>query len=243
MEQRLYKQMSELEDTHWWFIARRRIVAAIVKKYAPELKESSEVLDAGCGTGGNLNYFKNLYPNIKGMEMNLQACELAVKKTGVQVEYGKFPDEIPFKDTEFDLVLMLDVLEHLDDDILALNNIRKIIKNKKYLVATVPAFNFLWSGHDEIHHHKRRYTLEELRKKAEKCGFVPIYSSYFNFLLFPLILIYRILKIDNSDDLQAVQPALNIFLSRVMSFEAKLMKYCRLPFGCSLLMVLKNNVI
>ncbi len=240
MDLRLYEQMAQLEDEHWWFLARRHIINCLIKKYAPDINNSSVLLDAGCGTGGNLKYFKKLIPNIKGMEMNEVARELAMQKTGAEVLYGKFPDELPYDDEQFDLVLMLDVLEHIDDDTASLKNISNKIKDNKYLVLTVPAFNFLWSMHDEVHQHKRRYTLSKLKEKAEKYGFSTVYASYFNTLLFPLITIIRLLKLDKGDDLKKTNRVLNAVLCCIMSFEALLMKIIKLPFGVSIVMLLKK---
>jgi len=234
--------MSQLEDEHWWFMAKRHIVMSLIKKYAPEIGENSFILDAGCGTGGNIEYFRKLSANIKGMEMCDAARVLAGEKTGAEVLYGRFPDEIPYADGSFDLVLMLDVLEHIDDDTASLKNIRDKIRDDSYLVLTVPAFKFLWSAHDESHQHKRRYLLHELEQKAVRCGYEPVYSSYFNTFLFPLIAIIRLLKCGKSDDLKQTNRILNKILYKIMSFEAVLMNAIKLPFGVSIVMVLKKNL-
>lgn len=241
MDLRLFEQMSELEDEHWWFLAKRQIVRLAIEKHARDIDNSASILDAGCGTGGNLKYFSGLFKNLKGMELEETARELAKQKTGAEIKYGKFPDEIPFYDEEFDVVLMLDVLEHLDDDVSALKNIRQKIKKGKYIAVTVPAFNFLWSRHDDIHHHKRRYTLIELKDKLNNSGFEVVYGSYFYFFLFPLIALYKILNNKNEDNLKPTADFINKFLLNIMELEALLMSVLRLPWGSSVVMLARNH--
>lgn len=240
MDERIYRQMYEMEERHWWFVSRRMIVEALLQPFADRLGAGARILDAGCGTGGNLRLLAQLGPDVVGMEPEPAAAEMARRRTGLPVFPGRLPDDIPFPEEYFDLILLLDVLEHVDDDTGAVRALALRLKPGGHLLLTVPAYGFLWSAHDEVHHHRRRYVLREIVGQLRNSGLTVKRASYFNCLLFPPIALLRLLKSRikgwrNRDDLAMPPSALNRTLATVMSSERYLLKYCNLPFGVSII--------
>ncbi|MDD3012420.1 MAG: class I SAM-dependent methyltransferase [Candidatus Gastranaerophilales bacterium] len=241
MEDRIYLKMADLEDKHWWFVSKRKIIETIINKYIKGLNYKSKILDAGCGTGSNFLMLSKFSKNITMMEYDENASKIAEQKYNCKVYKGSLPSDIPFNDNEFDLIVLLDVLEHIDNDKDALIALKSKLKPEGYLLITVPAFNFLWSSHDESHHHKRRYKLGELNKILLNCGFEKRYCSYYNFILFPLIVCIRFIKklglLSKEDDLNAASKIVNYILTLIMSSESHLLKFFQLPFGVSIISV------
>lgn len=245
MEREIYCQMAEYEEYHWWFVSRRRIIETLVSKVIPDLDGHSKILDAGCGTGGNLKSLKLPSDNMVGMEPDPQAAGKAAEKSGKPVYHGKLPDQIPFPSENFDLILILDVLEHLDDDLSSLRALVSKLKPGGHVLITVPAFKFLWSDHDESHHHRRRYLLSELQGIIKSSGLSVKYGSYYNFWLFPVVFLLRatILKKlikNSSSDLVKTTKIINWLLSKIMSSEKNILKRRSLPFGVSIIAIGKK---
>lgn len=234
--------MDRLEQEHWWFVSRRSIIDTVLRSRLASVGSRSAILDAGCGTGGNLDLLSGLSGDVTGLEMEPGAAEIARSKSGKAVFIGSLPDQVPFADGSFDLIVLLDVLEHIEDDMGALVSLTAKLKPGGHLIITVPAFSFLWSKHDESHHHKRRYRLHELTGKMRRCHLVPTYASYFNTWLFPLIALVRMLQktvrlFDKTDDLSMPSPLLNKLLTEVMSSERHILKRGKLPFGVSIMAI------
>jgi SAM-dependent methyltransferase len=242
MEQTIYLKMNRLEHEHWWFVSRRSIIEMVLRSQVKSIGPHSKILDAGCGTGGNLDLLSSLGCDVTGLEMEPDAAEIARSKSGKAVYIGSLPDQIPFADESFDLIVLLDVLEHIEDDIGTLASLTAKLKPGGNLLITVPAFSFLWSSHDEAHHHKRRYRLNELVGKMQHCNLQPKYASYFNTWLFPMIALVRILQNivgsnQKTDDLSLPSPFLNKILRGVMSSERHILKRGKLPFGVSIMAI------
>lgn len=238
MERRVYARMGEVEDRHWWFVARRRILAAVLERSAL-LAKPARVLEAGCGTGGNLGMLSR-FGAVCAFEPDRQARGKASRDHRYEITDGALPDRVPFAGERFDLVALLDVLEHLGDDEGALRALAKRLEPGGLMLVSVPAFAFLWSRHDAQHHHKRRYTRASLLAVARDAGLQPVRVSYFNTLLFPLIAIRRMLGrlLGHAGDDDALPPPwLNRLLGAVFAFERRLIGRVRLPFGVSLLML------
>lgn len=234
--------MNRLEHEHWWFVSRRSIIETVIRIHVKSIGPHFKILDAGCGTGGNLDLLSSLGCDVTGLEMEPDAAEIARSKSGKTVYIGSLPDQIPFADESFDLIVLLDVLEHIDDDIGALTSLTAKLKHGGNLLITVPAFSFLWSRHDESHHHKRRYRLNELVGKMSHCNLHPKYASYFNTWLFPMIALVRILQkrlrfLKKTDDLSMPSPFLNTLLTAAMSSERHILKHGKLPFGVSIMAI------
>lgn len=239
MDRRLYEQMAVIEDKHWWFVSRQKIIETILLNKILIRQRKLKILDAGCGTGETLRFLSSYSKNVIGMELDHKAAELAREKSKVPIFIGKLPEDMPFPKNYFDLIVLLDVLEHIEDDQETLNILTSRLKPGGHLLITVPAFQFLWSNHDESHHHKRRYRLKEISTKLEISGLNIRYASYFNTWLFPIISMIRFGKskfnlFSNSDDQFLPHPLINECLTKIMSSERHILRFGKLPFGVSI---------
>lgn len=243
MEHEIYLQMREVEARHWWFAARRRILRRVISSLA--LPDNARVLDVGCGTGGNLGLLSE-FGKVSAMEVDDTARNLAQARNIADVRGGGLPDRIPFSGRHFNLILLLDVLEHIDDDAGSLIALKAVLAPNGYVVLTVPAFPFLWSRHDEIHHHKRRYRAEDLRRLFRRAGLDLVHMTYFNMWLFPAVALVRLARRfirsgESKSDLKIPASLFNKLLEVVFSSERFLVPRTRLPLGVSLLAVLKAS--
>jgi SAM-dependent methyltransferase len=230
--------MAEIEGAHWWFLARRRILRETIRRLLP-LPPGARLLEAGCGTGGNLAMLE-AFGEVSAFEPDQRARELASRKAGIEVRDGRLPSEVPFEAGGFDLVVALDVLEHLDDDLAGLKALVTRLRPGGWMLITVPAFSFLWSHHDVAHHHKRRYRKSKLVGLATQAGLRPVTTTYFNSLLFPLIAAVRFAKnllgIESADDSHVPAGLVNGLLCAVFASERHLIGRIALPAGASILM-------
>ncbi|MGE5147007.1 MAG: class I SAM-dependent methyltransferase [Candidatus Eiseniibacteriota bacterium] len=233
--------MGEHEDRHWWFVARRRILKSVLDRFVPWPAEP-RILEVGCGTGGNLPMLAG-FGTVSGLEPDDEARQLAAGKGAFDIRSGRLPADLPFAPESFNLVAALDVLEHVEDDKATLRALSDRLRPGGWLLATVPAFGFLWSSHDERHHHKRRYRKSDLVKAVVEAGLVPVRTTYFNSLLFPVVAALRLLRnatgVDADDDALPA-PGLNRILTRVFSAERHLIGRVSLPAGLSLLMLARK---
>ncbi len=243
MDPGLYPRMAEVEDTHWWFASRRAIVDRILGRLG--LPEDAAILEPGCGTGGNFAMLAR-HGRVYAMDSNEAALAFARARGSAQVEPGRLPDRIPFGDLRFDLIVMTDVLEHLDQDGATLRALRPRLKPGGWLLLTVPAMQWLWSAHDATHHHLRRYDARALRALVSDAGYDVRYLSYYNIILFPAIAGIRMLQraIGLGDgpgsghhDLSMPSPLMNAVLLKIFSSERYVVGAWPLPFGVSLIAV------
>ena len=238
MDAAYYAEYAAAEDAHWWFVARRRILERVLDDL--RLPPDAAILEAGCGTGGNLALLAR-YGRLHALEIDEGAREVASRRGVTDVAAGALPRPIPFGSERFDLIAMLDVLEHVVDDRRALVNLRDRLKPGGRLLLTVPAYMFLWSRHDEVNHHQRRYTRSALVRLMRETGYDVRHATYFNTLLFPLVLGVRtlnnLLGRDEGSDLAMPSPPVNKLLTQVFASERHLIPHTALPFGVSLLLV------
>lgn len=185
-----------MEEAHWWFKGRRRLFASVIQQL--NLSSGSPILDLGTGTGANMRLFKQLgYSNVLGLDSNDLAIRFCAEKGLGDVKKGDICN-LPFEENRFDLVLASDILEHVDDDLCALKEIKRVLLPGGCAIITVPAFQSLWGIQDEAGHHKRRYLLSDLRKKIGNVGLRCKDIFYFNYVLFfPIWLIRKAVKIMN----------------------------------------------
>jgi SAM-dependent methyltransferase len=234
----LYVQHDLLEEDHWWFVGRRRIVLSVIHSFVPRGVQL-EMLDVGCGTGGMLNAMRT-FGIVTGMDSAQFAIDRARQRSGGRVEWGMLPGPVPFEPESFEVVTALDVIEHVDEDEEALRTINRLLRPGGLFVCTVPAFQFLWSGHDEVNHHRRRYRRSELERKTRRAGFRIRKLTYFNFLLFGPIALTRLmgrLSGRARSDFEIPSGGVNGALAGILGAERHLLKFGSLPFGVSLLAV------
>ncbi len=235
-------QTHRAEDRHWWYRGRRDVLARVIA--ALDLPRPARILDAGCGSGRNM---VDLVPlgTVTGVELSATSVRLARERNVGEVIEGSVL-ETPFDADSFDLAVSLDVIEHLEDDLAALRELRRVVSPGGALLVTVPAYQWLWSGHDVINHHHRRYTRRSLQVVAEQAGWKQTRTSYFNSLLLPVAIVLRALErfntrtTESSLDLWVPPAPLNWLLERPLALEAALVgRGGRIPAGLSLLAVFR----
>src|SRR5438067_8021690 len=195
MQPHTYAIMREVEDTHWWYVGRRRIISSFVQRICDELrsegKREPRILDIGCGTGGNLETLSK-FGQAEGVDISREALDFCRARGLANVREGA-AETLPFADESFDLVTGLDVVEHLDDDVAGLREMRRVLRPGGRCLLFVPAFMFLWGVQDDVSHHRRRYTLRELRRVMTEAGFEVERATYANITFFAPILAGRAL--------------------------------------------------
>lgn len=238
MDKDLYPRVAAIEELHWWYVARRAIASHMIEGLS--LPPGAEILEVGCGTGGNLGMLAH-HGRVYAMEANERARAFAAARGHAEVRSGRLPEDIPFADKSFDLIVLLDVLEHVDADTAALNVLRGRLKHDGWLLLTVPAYPFLWSRLDEFSHHKRRYLMSDLQTVARRAGYAVRYVSYFNFWMFPSIgfvrLVQRFTGGALGDELVIPPRLINQLLTSVFASERHLIGRISLPFGLSLILL------
>ncbi len=242
MDRDVYVRMDALQGEHWWFKSRRNILTKVLGGLTVN-QPHSRILEAGCGTGGNLAMLSN-FGDVTGFEHDVDALGMAQEKGTFPLSQGTLPGGAPSYDDPFDLVVAFDVVEHIEDDLGSLQALRTQLRKDGKIVITVPAFPFLWSKHDETHHHFRRYTRKSLTEALRESGYEIEYVSYFNSLLFPLIagirMIKKFFKMDSNADDAMPSPVVNKVLSMIFGSEKHWVGRVSIPFGVSLIAIASN---
>ena len=243
MEQHTYSIMYEVEGRHWWFAGRRRIIAGFVERICRDSgKLRPRILDVGCGTGANLQMLGE-FGAAEGVDVSAEALDFCRTRGLAQVKQGA-AESLPFADASFDLVTGLDVVEHLDDDIAGLSEMRRVLRPDGRAVLFVPAFMFLWGVQDDISHHRRRYTLPELKQKLTAAGLTTERASYANITFFVPILIGRVLmRLTGwrpASENNITIGALNGLLGRILGAESWWLRRMNFPFGVSIICVARK---
>lgn len=167
-----------VEDRHWWYRGRRLVIEAVLDSGAPR---PARVLDAGCGGGGNLSSLSR-YGSVTGLEPSPEPARRARARGVGDIVEGRL-EAMPFADSSFDLIVTLDVLEHLEDDEAGLHELRRVASPRARLLVAVPAYPSLWSSHDERNEHRRRYVRRSLLAVADAAGWRALRTTYFNLML------------------------------------------------------------
>jgi SAM-dependent methyltransferase len=245
MDARLMKATLELDDRHWWYRGRRRIIRAELDRLA--LTPGARILDAGCGSGRTLEELV-AYGEVQGIELDPGAAELASSRRVGEVRIGRL-EELPWEDAEFDLITCLDVIEHTPDDRVTLSELRRVSKPGGFLLVTVPAYQGLWSTHDVANHHYRRYSRARMRAAAGEAGWRVRRMTSFNGLLLGPAAAVRLAERrrlsqpveDHKPNVTLGPEWLNAVLEQPLRLEARWLASGRsMPAGLSLLAVLEN---
>ena len=195
MDKQYFTEYYNQEREHWWFRARLEILDAIIGKscraFSSPVGREPIILNAGIATGAT-SVMLEKHGSVTSLEYDSDCCEFVRDKLGISVVNASLT-ELPFADNFFDLICAFDVIEHIEDHELALQEIFRCLKPQGKVILTVPAFQFLWSEHDVINHHFRRYRLNEFVTLQQRAGFNMEYQTYFNGLLFAPIAAARLL--------------------------------------------------
>lgn len=239
MERHVYERMAEIDRDHWWFVGRRRIIAALIERFRPKPGPLA-ILEVGCGTGSNVALLQQ-FGTVDAVEPDDEARAFAAGRTGLPIKGGYLPDGVALEDARYDLIVLLDVLEHIPDDRGALAGLVAKLAPGGRLLLTVPAMPSLWSGHDVAHHHQRRYTPRALEKVVRDAGFRPIHRGAFNSLLLPAVVAVRLVnklagRKGGDDDALPPRPV-NRLLATLFGAERYFAARGWLPLGVSLALV------
>jgi SAM-dependent methyltransferase len=236
MMEHTYPILYEVEQSHWWHVGRRRIIATLVEEICEEIKDRRpRILDVGCGTGANLLMLSK-YGDAEGVDISEDALAFCRERGLKKVKHGA-AEELPFEDGSFDLVTALDVVEHIDDDVASLQEMRRVLRPDGRVLLFVPTFMFLWGLQDDVSNHRRRYRLPELHRVLEQAGFEVERSTYANITFFaPILLIRQLmrltgLKAETENNINV--PALNGIFGWFLGTESTILRYVNLPFGVS----------
>jgi len=242
MNTEMYRIFFEIQKKHWWFTTKKKIVLETIGRYT-KISKGHLILDIGCGSGLMLNSLEKL-ATTSGMDMSDEAISFSHEIFSGTIQKGSLPSDVPYPNNQFDLITALDVIEHIDDDQASLKKIRDLLKENGKCIITVPAYMCLWSHFDELNEHKRRYTKMELLEKLKLAGFSIEKLSYYNTILFPIVYIVR--KLNNalnrngSSEIEMPNSTVNTLLKSVFGIEKYILRYCNMPFGVSLIAVVKK---
>ena len=243
MQSHHYPILYQVEERHWWYVGRRRIIRSLVEKICSTLNNSNpRILDVGCGTGANLKMLAE-HGRAEGVDISQQAVDFCHERGLESVKLGAAED-LPYEDDSFDLVTALDVVEHLDDDVAGLREMRRVLRADGRLLLFVPAFMFLWGVQDDISHHRRRYTIDQLKRVMGEAGFEVERASYVNLSFFTPILIGRLLmrafRIRPESENNITIGSLNGILGKLLGAESLALKHLNFPFGVSIICVARR---
>lgn len=243
MMQHTYPILYAVEESHWWYIGRRRIIGSFVKEICDQVTDRrARILDVGCGTGANLVLLSE-FGEAEGVDVSPDALAFCRERGLENVRLGA-AESLPYKDNEFDLVTAFDVVEHMDDDVAGLREMRRVLRPGGRLLLFVPTFMFLWGVQDEVSNHRRRYRLAELRRAVTAAGFEVERTTHANITFFlPVLLVRKLMRLtgirtetENSINI----PALNRVFGALLGAERHWLRYMNIPFGVSGLCVARR---
>lgn len=236
--------MFRLENFYWWFQGRKEIVFKLVRKFYKKDK-SAVILDAGCGTGMIFSHLEQ-FGTVVGVDLSKEALKFCRERRLRPLIHGDLT-ALPFEDESFDLIVALDILEHIPDDTAALREFYRALKKGGIIIFTVPAHPFIWSEHDIALHHVRRYTMKGFKEVLKSQKWEALRISYAIAFSFPAVLLYRLFsKIFKRNsktpktDLVILPKFINSILINLIYIEASLLQYTKLPFGVSIVAALKK---
>jgi len=245
-----YEKMYTQENTYWWFQGRKKILFKMLERFHLLNNGKSRVLDIGCGTGLILQGIADRSMAI-GLDFSRRALSYC-RLRGLNNLLRGDVTNLPISDSSMDLILALDLLEHVEDDARLMGEIHRVLKPGGHLLATVPAHQYLWSEHDEALHHYRRYSKSSFHSLIKGCSFEVVkYSYVISFTFFP-ILIFRLIqryyrklrpsKADPKSHIIILPKGINSLLIKVLELEGALLERMNLPFGVSLLCIARKRL-
>ena len=243
-----YERMYRFEDAYWWFVARRDLVLNLIKNTYPT-GEALRILDIGCGTGAMLDEL-TAFGSVVGADFSEEALKFSRERRQSLPLVRADVRCLPFASDTFDVITAMDIVEHIDNDKAAMQEIRRVLKPGGRLFMTVPAYMSLWSEHDEALHHYRRYTAPGVKDLAQRTGLSVERLSYTVTTLFPAIWLYR--QISNRmpkrradgekrADIVPVSPPVNQALLALLRWENKAVQRARFPFGLTVVCVARKG--
>ena len=241
MDRIIFDRMAALDQTHWWYVARRDILSDVIARVIKPPKDA-RILEIGCGTGHNFPVLTR-FGHVDGLEVDDAARAIASERLGAAVGSARLPELPGIADASYDLIALLDVLEHIEGDLAALTSIKAKLRPGGRILVTVPANEWMWSAHDTVHHHYRRYNRATLNAVIAAAGLRVDMMSHFNSLLFPLAAAVRIAgKVTGRAEADDAQPPalLNALFKGIFALERHLVGRVPLPAGISLVAVLST---
>ena len=247
MQQHTYAIMRRVEESHWWFVGRRQIIRSFLERLFRDVKASEHstvnILDVGCGTGANLEMLSE-FGVAEGVDVSTEALSFCQARGLQNVKLGA-AEALPYEDDSFDLVTGLDVVEHLDDDLAGLKEMRRILRPGGRALLFVPAFMFLWGVQDDISNHRRRYTLKGLKRVVREAGFEVERATYVNISFFTPILLGRLfmratgLRPESENNITI--GFLNGLMGKLLGAERGPLRFVNFPFGVSIICVARRT--
>lgn len=237
MEPGVTEEEAELEEHHWWFVGRRHLFGRLLTDLA--LVPGARLLDVGSGTGSNTRLCRELeLGHCTGLDKSFPALEFSQKKGLGPVEVADVR-RIPARSGAYDVVLATDVIEHVEDDAAAVRELARVCRPGGFVLLTVPAFQMLWGGNDEVGHHWRRYRRPRIRELTAAAGLELRSCFYFNVLLFLPVLVVRrvrrLLRMRPTSDAAMSPKLVNRVLTWTFRRDVELSARLRPPVGVSLL--------
>ena len=243
MRDHTYPILFRVEQSHWWHTGRRQIIASFVEDITRRVTDRRpRILDVGCGTGANLLMLSK-YGDAEGVDLSEDAIAFCRERGLEQVKLGA-GEALPYDDGTFDLVTALDVVEHMDDDLAGLREMRRVLRPGGRVLLFVPTFMFLWGVQDDVSNHRRRYRLPELQRVLEQAGFEIERMTYANITFFlPILLMRKLMRLtgikaESENNINV--SALNGVLGSVFGAESVVLRFMNIPFGVSGLCVARK---
>ena len=245
MKEHTYPIMFRIEQSHWWYAGRRKILASFIEDICSRVTDRRpRILDVGCGTGANLLMLSK-FGDAEGVDVSEDALAFCRERGLENVKLGA-AEQLPYEDGTFDLVTALDVVEHLDDDLAGLREMRRVLRPGGRVLLFVPTFMFLWGVQDDVSNHRRRYRLPELQRVLEQAGFEIERMTYANITFFlPILLMRKLMRLtgikaESENNINV--SALNGVLGSLFGAESVVLRYMNIPFGVSGLCVARKGV-
>lgn len=244
MNKDFYNTYFDLEKDNWWFRVRRNIIFKLFKEY--NLGKENKILDYGCGSGFLVGQFQDKGYNAYGVDISKEAVNFGTNK-GIRNLFQQNGIKVNFPDNDFDVILAMDIIEHIEDDRSAIEEFKRLLKPGGHLIITAPAYQWLWGVQDEVAHHFRRYTMSGLTNTIKRSSNLKIVrKTYFNTFLFLPIAVVRVLSKrfnlkERESDFDINSRFLNSIFYFIFNLETYFLKFFSFSFGVSILLVLKKN--